>query len=41
MEHIKILSHTTDNMIKGGNTANLCAIDISKAFDRVNIPWII
>jgi len=23
-------------MIKGGNTANICAIDISKAFDRVN-----
>jgi len=25
-----------DNMINGGNTANICAIDISKAFDRVN-----
>jgi len=23
-------------MIKGGNPANICAIDISKAFDRVN-----
>ena len=23
-------------MIKGGNAANICAIDISKAFDRVN-----
>jgi len=26
----------TDNMIKGGNTANICAINVSKAFDRVN-----
>ena len=25
-----------DNMIKGGNTADICAIDISKEFDRVN-----
>jgi len=25
-----------DNMIKGGNTAKICAINISKAFDRVN-----
>jgi len=25
-----------DNIIKSGNTANICAIDISKAFDRVN-----
>ena len=23
-------------MIKGENTANICAIDLSKAFDRVN-----
>ena len=27
---------TVDNIIRGGNTANLCAIDLSKAFDKVN-----
>jgi len=26
---------TVDNIIRGGNTANLCAIDPSKAFDKV------
>ena len=25
-----------DQYIKGGNTANLCAIDLSKAFDKIN-----
>ena len=25
-----------NNFIKGGNTANLCSIDLSKAFDKVN-----
>ena len=25
-----------DQFIKGGNTANLCAIDMSKAFDKIN-----
>ena len=25
-----------DSIIRGGNTANLCAIDLSKAFDKVN-----
>ena len=24
------------NEVKGGNTANLCAIDMSKAFDKIN-----
>ena len=25
-----------DRYIKGGNTANLCAIDLSKAFNKIN-----
>jgi len=25
-----------DQYIKGGNTANLCAIDLSKGFDKIN-----
>ena len=25
-----------DRFIKGGNTVNLCSIDLSKAFDKVN-----
>ena len=25
-----------DSFIRGGNTANLCSIDLSKAFDKVN-----
>jgi len=25
-----------ESIIKGGNTANLCSIDLSKAFDKVN-----
>ena len=25
-----------ESIIKGGNTANLCSIDVSKAFDKVN-----
>jgi len=27
---------TVDSFIKGGNTANLCSLDLSKAFDKVN-----
>jgi len=34
-------ARAVENMIAGGNTANLCAIDISKAFDRVKSPWVI
>ena len=33
---IRTARRVVDNIIKGGNTANICAIDISKAFDRVN-----
>jgi len=33
---IRTARQVVDNMIKGGNTANICAIYISKAFDRVN-----
>ena len=25
-----------ESIIKGGNTANLCSIDLTKAFDKVN-----
>jgi len=25
-----------ENIVNGGNTANICAIDLSKAFDKVN-----
>ena len=28
--------HVVERFIKGGNTINLCAIDLSKAFDKVN-----
>ena len=28
--------HVVARFIKGGNTVNLCAIDLSKAFDKVN-----
>jgi len=28
-----------DQYIKGGNTANLCAIDLSKAFDKITTPF--
>ena len=28
--------HVVERFIKGGNTVNLCAIDLSKAFDKVN-----
>ena len=33
---IRMARCTVDNIIRGGNTANLCAIDLSKAFDKVN-----
>ena len=25
-----------DKLIKGGNTVNMCTVDLSKAFDKVN-----
>jgi len=31
-----ICLQVVDNMINGGNTANIFAIDISKAYDSVN-----
>ena len=33
---IRMARCTVDNIIRGGNTANLCATDLSKAFDKVN-----
>jgi len=33
---IPVARSTVDNIIRCGNTANLCAIDLSKAFDKVN-----
>ena len=33
---IRVVRCTVDNIMRGGNTANLCAIDLSKAFDKVN-----
>jgi len=33
---IRVVRSAVDTIIKGGNTANLCAIDLSKAFDGVN-----
>jgi len=27
---------TVENYVNGGSTVNLCAIDLSKAFDKVN-----
>ena len=33
---IRTVRGIVDNYVSKGNTANLCAIDISKAFDRVN-----
>jgi len=35
MVHIKKLS-LADHYVKGGSTVNLCALDIAKAFDRVD-----
>jgi len=33
---IRAVRNIVDGYIKGGRTANLCAIDLSKAFDKVN-----
>jgi len=33
---IRTVRNIVDSYIKGGSTANLCAIDLSKAFDKVN-----
>ena len=37
----RVAHNTVDNIIRGGNTANLCAIDLSKAFEKSTItPYI-
>jgi len=33
---IRVVCNVVDTYIKNGSTANLCAIDLSKAFDKVN-----
>jgi len=33
---IYTVKNIVDHFIEGGNTANLCSIDLSKAFDKVN-----
>ena len=33
---IRTVRNIVDSYIRGGSTANLCAIDLSKAFDKVN-----
>jgi len=33
---IYTVRQVVDRFIKGGNTVNLCSIDLSKAFDKVN-----
>ena len=33
---IYTVRHVVESFIKGGNTVNLCAIDLSKAFDKVH-----
>jgi len=33
---IRTVCNVVDSYIKGANTANICAIDLSKAFDKVN-----
>ena len=33
---IYTVSKVVERFIKGGNTVNLCAIDLSKALDKVN-----
>jgi len=33
---IYTVRHIVERFIKGGNAVNLCAIDLSKAFDKVN-----
>jgi len=33
---IRLVRNVVENLTKGGSTSNLCAIDLSKAFDKVN-----
>ena len=33
---IRVVRSAVDDIIRGGSTANLCSIDLSKAFDKVN-----
>jgi len=33
---IRIVRNVVDCLTKGGSTVNLCALDLSKAFDKVN-----
>ena len=33
---IRTVRNIVDSYIRGGSTANLCAINLSKAFDKVN-----
>jgi len=33
---INTVRHIVDSYVKGGSTANICAIDLSKAFDKMN-----
>ena len=33
---IRTVRNIVDSYVKGGSTANLCTIDLSKAFDKVN-----
>jgi len=34
--NIRVVRNVVDTYIKNGSTANLCALDLSKAFDKVN-----
>jgi len=36
MHAINTVGCVIEQLTKGGNTVNLCAIDLSKAFDKVN-----
>ena len=33
---IRVVRNIVENFTKGGSASNLCAIDLSKAFDKVN-----
>jgi len=33
---IRAVRSIVDKIVQGGSTANVCALDMSKAFDRVN-----
>ena len=33
---VRAARSAVENIVNGGNTANICAIDLSKAFDKVN-----